>query len=145
MLLEEVMEKEGPEYSRKKHLRYVGQIVWGSVFLTAGVVGVIYGIGYGLIELAHSSDNDGAPGEATHESNNDAGPPGLGIGMFVGGLVSLLIGVPLIVSGAKGKNRQKVLRRKDEILAPFDPFAVSVSFSADPAAASGSLHLSVAF
>jgi hypothetical protein len=143
--LERVMAKEGPEYSRKKHLRYVGQIVWGGVFVTAGVVGVFWGISYGLNELVNSAANDSAPGEEPHESNNDAGPPGLGIGMFVGGLVSLLIGVPLIISGTKGKNRQKVLRRKDEILAPFDPFAVAISFSADPDKGAGSLHLAVAF
>jgi hypothetical protein len=65
--------------------------------------------------------------------------------MFITGIAGIGIGVPLLITGMRGKNRQEVLRRKDEILAPFDPATATLSLFAEPQGGGGGLRLNVTF
>jgi len=142
-LLDEVVEKEGPEFSQRKYRRHIGRIVWGAVFVAVGAAGFVYGIAYGM-SVFFSDFGDHGDGEGDTAENNDLGPKGTGLGTFFGGLASIAIGVPILISGVRGKKRQKVLRRADEIRAPFDPFTVSASLIFDPGRGGG-LVLRAAF
>ena len=57
--------------------------------------------------------------------------------MFITGITGIAVGVPLLMTGAQGKKRQELLRRKDEILAPFDPATATLSLFADPQGGGG--------
>ncbi|MCK9459006.1 MAG: hypothetical protein M0R80_05145 [Proteobacteria bacterium] len=143
-LLDEVIAEEGPEYSERKYRRYVGRIVWGAVFVAVGAAGFVYGIAYGMsVFFSDFGDHDDGEGDANED--NDLGPKGTGLGTFFGGLASIAIGVPILISGFRGKKRQKVLRRADEIRAPFDPFEITATLHVDPRTGSAALALSAAF
>jgi hypothetical protein len=139
--LDEVIAEEGPAFSESKYRRYVGRIVVGAVLMAAGVVGVVYGIAYGAVLVFSGGGDD----ESDPYKYNDLGPKGTGLGTLLGGIAAVGIGVPLLISGARGKNRQKILRRANEIRAPFDPFEVSVSFAFDPRRGAGGLTLRAEF
>ena len=65
------------------------------------------------------------------------------LSLLTGGIVGIAIGIPLLVSGIRGRKRQSYLKRKDEILATLSTVRVGLTF--DPSTNSGGLSLSATF
>jgi hypothetical protein len=169
--LNRVMEREGPEFSEREYETYKSRVNGGIMLLVLGVGSLATGAVYCLYHLIHAigeafdgtddpegdeydsgsgsnPGSDAVPSSSSHDE--DAGPefhpavPGV---LFPLGGVLIASGIPLLITGVSGKHRQELLRRKDEILAPFDPYAVtaSVSLFADSQGNVGGLRAKVTF
>jgi hypothetical protein len=158
--LKRAMDREGPEYSEEAYQSYRSRSVGGVVLVALGGVGIVGTIFYGLYvmvtdastvsaeEREKAQDGDGE--DLNSATDGEFGEPGQRIAlwsMFIGGIAGLAVGVPLLVTGMQGKKRQDILRKKDEILAPFDPYAITASLSlfADSQGNVGGLRLKVTF
>jgi hypothetical protein len=132
--LERIMAIEGPEFDHEKYARYRAQKAAGAALTGVGaasiVVSVFLGLGLMLSDTNHG-DGIGTPPERA-----------VFWGMLAGGITGVAVGAPLLAIGRRGKERQLVLRRKGEILAPIRPIA-SVSPFSDPRG--GGLRLEVVY
>jgi hypothetical protein len=136
--LKAVMEKEGDSFSSDKYDSYGRSVGVGVPLLVVGVAALIAGLvcaGYDLDHLGQDSEKGGMVSGAAIAA------------LILGGAVVTAAGASLLVAGLRGRQRQKRLRRKDEILAPFDPRAVQVSLSlyGDRNRGAGGLALRVQF
>jgi hypothetical protein len=117
--LRRVMEIEGPEFSQDKHDSYRAQKGGGIVLTVLGGASLY---GSFMFFLADGSEW-GAVG-------------------IVGGVLGIAIGIPLMVRGIRGKSRQALLKRKDEIL---KGSSWSMAVSAGPVRGGLTLGASVVF
>ena len=148
--LHAVMNREGQEYSEEKFESYRNRRAAGVVMIVLGASSMFAAMVSGItLETTTSSsddyDEDGDEYDAHEEDSRSALLPGLPLGLLFSGIAAVAIGVPLTISGARGRKRQAILYRKDEILAPNTPPAAYVSFFADPAQGAGGLQLKVTF
>jgi len=136
---------EGPDADYEKFRRYRARVAGGVTLIVVGVATFFGGIVVGMAGTIGSVASD----FGDHESSGGDGDGILGamLGMMLGGVACIGAGIPLAISGRRGKSRQQILRRKEEILAPFDPFAVtaSVSLFTDSEGNVGGLRLEVRF
>jgi hypothetical protein len=157
--LERVMAVEGNEFSEEKWEAYKNQKAGGIVFIAIGGAGLIATIIYGLkvivqdateswcTDSSYDESYDSSTSSTCHDHDGRLGHPAQRVAlwtMFITGITGIAVGVPLLVSGSQGKKRQELLRRKDDILAPFDPATATLSLFADPQGGGG-LRLKVEF
>jgi hypothetical protein len=155
--LKRAMDREGPDFSEEAYESYRKRVGGGIVLVALGAVGLVGTIFYGLYvmvtdastisteEREHAEEDD-----LNKATDGEFGEPHQRVAlwsMFIGGITGIAVGVPLLVTGMQGKKRQDILRKKDEILAPFDPYAVTASLSlfTDSAGNVGGLRLRVTF
>jgi hypothetical protein len=136
--LKAVMEKEGDFFSQKKYDSYGRSVGVGVPLLVVGVAALVAGLvcaGYDLDHLGQDGEEGGTVDGAVIAV------------LILGGAVVTAGGASLLASGLRGRQRQKWLRRKDEILAPFNPSAprVTVSLFGDRERGAGGLSLRVEF
>jgi len=153
--LNRAMDREGPEYSEEMYESYRSRMTGGIVLLALGGASIVCTFIYALYVIVNdvaTSVTYSEDGEEQHHEEDDGriGEPGQRVAlwsMFIGGITGIAIGVPLLITGMQGKKRQDVLRRKDEILAPFDPYAITASLSlfTDSQGNVGGLRLKVTF
>jgi hypothetical protein len=139
-----VMNREGTEFSEEKCEAYSARVKGGVVLIALGGASIFAAMITGITLEAGSSSSDGYD-EGDSSGERSSLLPGLPLGLLFGGIGAIAIGVPLAISGARGKHRQEILRRKGEILAPYDPSAAFVSFFIDPERGSGGIQLKVTF
>jgi hypothetical protein len=152
--LNRAMEREGGDYSEERYEMYGRRIAVGAVLIGLGAASALtalvcafYDLNQALSAISYSEDV-----ESDDETSSDGGDDGYVSGpvilsLVAAGVAMIGLGVPLLATGVSGRHRQQLIRRKDEILAPFDPRAVRVSLSltGDPARGAGGLTLRVAF
>jgi hypothetical protein len=95
--LRRVMEIEGPEFSQERYDLYRSQKGWGIALTVIGGVALGFSYVYTIAGLLIDGSAWGAVG-------------------LVGGAACIGIGIPLMVHGIRGKGRQALLKRKDEIM-----------------------------
>jgi hypothetical protein len=140
-----VMNREGDEFSQEKYESYDARRTGGVVLIVLGGASVFASMITGItLDTGSSSSDDYEDGDSTDDERSSL-LPGLPLGLLFGGIGSIAIGLPLTISGARGKRRQEILRRKDEILAPYDPSAVFISFYVDPERGSGGIQMKMTF
>jgi hypothetical protein len=139
-----VMAVEGPEFSEERYAAYRARMAGGILLMALGGSSVFAAMVTGIALEPGASSADGEY-DGSGSSDRDPLATGLPIGLALGGIASIAIGLPLTITGARGKHRQELLRRKYEILAPYEPPAVSLSLYADPAAGEGGLQVKVTF
>jgi len=150
--LERVMQIEGNEFSEEKFETYRSRKAGGITLVAIGGASLVFTLIYGFYVCMDSiSDNSWYDDDDdTYEPEGDGrfakAPQRAALWIaFATGLTGIAVGVPLLVSGSRGKKRQELLRRKEEILAPFDPATASLSLFADPHGGGGGLRLEVRF
>jgi hypothetical protein len=155
--LQKVMSIEGPEFDEVKYESYRNQKGAGVALVAIGGVGLVSMIIYGFyvivsdistsLDSSCDSEYDSSDCSSSEHDDGRLGEPRQRAAlwaMLITGVAGIGIGVPLLVSGMRGKNRQEILRRKDDILAPFDPATATLSLFADPEGGGG-LRLRVTF
>jgi hypothetical protein len=141
-------DREGGEFSPEKHEQYRNRRAGGAILIVLGgssiFAAMVSGITLGLNSLSDEDDYD-QPTEGYEEDSRDRLLPALPLGLLFGGIGAIAIGVPLTISGAAGKRRQDLLRRKLEILAPYGAPDAYVSLFTDPERGAGGLQLQLTF
>lgn len=150
--LHRVMALEGPEFSRDKYEKYSGRMGFGIALSALGGISAISGALLGLanifegIDWTSEDEDDWDEEDGTYSEVKDERSPrqNAALGMFVGGLGAIAVGIPLIVSGIRGRNRQSYLQRKNEILRA-GGYEVSLKLRVDPRSDSAAVALAVTF
>ena len=139
--LRAVMAAEGAEYSSEKYRGYRARMITGAVLTAVGGLAFITGIVYGAVTIFQEI-------EADHMYGGDE--PSLFEerrivlhSLFWGGLCGLAIGIPVMVSGLKGRNRQNLLRDKDSIIREGTDIRVGLGY--DPSAGFGAISFGFGF
>jgi len=148
--LNRVMEREGPEYSEEMYESYRNRKGAGIALVAIGGVGLVCTLVYGFMVIISDAFSYDSESDDPHDDDGRLGEPRQRAAlwtMLLTGITGIAVGVPLLVTGMQGKKRQDILRRKAEILAPFDPFAVTASLSlfTDSEGNVGGLRLRVVF
>jgi hypothetical protein len=152
--LRRAMEIEGPEYSEEAAESYRNRLAGGVVLVAIGAVGVvtlIFGsFVIGIQDIATSTEAERNDDDGSDYTDGRLGEPHQRVVLWsalIAGVTGISVGVPLLVTGRKGKKRQELLRRKEEILAPFDPFAATARLTlfADSEGRAAGLRLQVTF
>jgi hypothetical protein len=116
--LGKTMYREGPSFDEAKYNRYVSRIFFGSLLLAGGVASTVFSVAFALNaafagwgDTCESDDCDSAYEKEEREYRTKSWVS------LAFGVAGIAIGIPLVITGAKGRNRQLFLRdRKDEIL-----------------------------
>jgi hypothetical protein len=140
-----VMDREGDAFSQEKYDAYRNRQAGGTVLVVLGACSVFGSLVTGIALNARSGSSDEYDDGSSVDESRDTLSEALPLGLLFGGIASIGIGVPLAISGAQGKHRQEILRRRDDILAPYAPPSATVSLSFDPDGRAGGLRLSVTF
>jgi len=143
-----VMEKEGNEFSQERYESYGNRVSGGTVLIVLGGSSVLAGLIYMFYSIKREIDDiDWNTDDDEYDEKDDYKmKPGIAVGLLIGGAVGIGIGAALVGTGRSGRKRQELLRRKDEILAPFSPrFGVTLSFFTDPGRGAGGLALRATF
>jgi hypothetical protein len=122
------MEHEGPDFSKAKYRKYRAEkitgiiltVLGGAAVLSAPVVAIVGGVSSFHVTYEEEYDDRGL---------SDFGAAALI--SFAAGAGFLGAGIPLIIAGRRGMERQKILRQRDEILNPKSA-AVRLNLHADP-------------
>jgi len=120
--LNRIMAVEGPEFSSERYEAYRRKQVGGAVMIPLGVVSIYSGLAIVVVNSfdgfwSSDDDWDGEEDGGGYDDDDGLNPlVGLGVGMMILGAASIGIGVPLVIKGTMGKNRQRYLQRKHEIL-----------------------------
>jgi len=145
--LNAVMDREGSEFSEEKYGAYRSRLTGGALLIALGGASMFAAMVTGISLEANSSSSDEYDeyDDSAGEDSSSRLLPGLPLGLLFGGIAAVGIGVPLTISGARGKKRQDLLRRKYEILTPYEPSVATLSVFVDPDRGSGGLNLKVTF
>jgi hypothetical protein len=118
-----IMAVEGPEFSQERYEAYRRKQVGGALMIPLGVISIYSGLAIVVVNsfdgFSSSEDDwDGEEDGGGYGDDDDGLNPlvGLGAGMMILGAASIGIGIPLVIKGTMGKNRQRYLQRKHEIL-----------------------------
>lgn len=148
--LNRVMDIEGPEFDEERYDSYRNQKAGGIALVAVGgvsLISMVFYFFYVLFDDAADYENDESYPDRTEEDDSRLGEPRQRAAlwtMLITGVTGIAVGVPLLITGSRGKKRQDLLRRKDEILAPFDPATASLSLFASTGGGGG-LRLQVTF
>jgi hypothetical protein len=144
--LERVIAIEGSRFSQEKYHRYAGMVAGGAVLSALGAVGLVTTIGYWV----HTVGDDAADELDESGDEDDDGRIGdrrdraVMWSCFLGGIVGLGIGMPLLILGGGGLRRQKLLRDRHEVYEPIEPTAKLTLFT-DSAGSPAGVRLDVRF
>lgn len=113
---------EGHEYSRKNDAGYVFWITGGALLEVGGAAALISS--FLFAGIAHSGGggfydgcDDSLDEECAESDEREEKSARTNAWVLLSvGLVAVAVGIPLIIKGAKGHKRQKLLKRKAEIL-----------------------------
>ena len=120
--LHAAMAIEGHEYSRKNDASYVFWITGGALLEVGGVAALISSYMFGWIARSGGGGfYDGCDAfldeECAESDEREEKRARTNAWVLLSvGLVAVAVGIPLIIKGAKGHKRQKLLKRKAEIL-----------------------------
>jgi hypothetical protein len=150
-VLEKIMSKEGPEYDAVKDTRYENRL-FGGVFLDVAAAGAFVAslaLGLHLITDDHGwEDCEGTANEAecraTAREKLDKHEATVAVLLPVG-VVLAAVGIPLTIAASRGHKRQKILRRKDEILEECRMLRLDFTASSGSGGPGGGLMLSESF
>jgi hypothetical protein len=143
--LGDIMAREGPEYDPGKDAGYVAMIANGAVIVAGGAASLVFSFYHaiGAFGAGMGCGHDGCDEEdVAREEDYHRTRAWVLLSIGLGGGT---IGALLIVAGAKGKKRQKWLRKKDEILdmSPLNGISLTVYPTRD--GISGGLMMSGGF
>jgi hypothetical protein len=150
------IQREGSgSFSQERYDAYFKRIVAGAMLtgfglaaLAAGIFCALSDVGASLHGIEENNTLSDGSDEGSSSGSSSGWVPPTVIWPLVGtGTAAVLIGIPLLVNGQHGRSRQQLIRRKDEILAPFNPSAprVTVSLFGDRERGAGGLSLRVEF
>jgi hypothetical protein len=150
-MLERIMQREGPEYDAAKDELYRNRFA-GGVLLDVAAAGAFVA---GLALLLHTLSDDsgfesceGTAGEADCEARarDDQDGQGAVVAVVLSvGAVLAAVGIPLTITASRGRKRQQVLRRKDEILEECRMLRLDFTASSGSGGPGGGLMLSGSF
>ena len=143
--LQQVMRIEGEEYSADRYRAHSAKLITGIALTVVGGISFISGFFYGASTLIESflddlTDHSDEPYDYSKLYHERRVPLH---SLFWGGLLGLIVGVPMIVGGAVGRGRQNILKQKAHILK--EARIVSLGFRFDPASSAGAISLGVSF
>ncbi len=133
---------ETPRFDRAKYDGYVARIVFGSLLLAGGaasmVLSFVFAIGASVGDW--SCPEEGCSDATREDQRRDRAGAWVSLSTWVTGIA---VGIPLVVTGAKGSKRQRLLRAPEETLAGSQGTSFSASLFVGES--SGALLVAVSF
>jgi hypothetical protein len=123
-----IMKIEGPNFSTQRYNQYNSKRIAGITLTALGGASLITSLLLAWAALLNALEWDTEEDEQYHRADHLRVSSLFVLGAGVAGLGS---GIPLLVIGQRGVNRQKYLRKKDEILTP-RPSTIDLGVLANP-------------
>jgi hypothetical protein len=145
-MLNEIMYKEGPEYNEDKDGKYKLVLFSGVLLVVGGAASLVSAFMVGVLSAFSGIGCGGEDDECKAESATES-ERGRTTALVLApvGLLLVVTGVSLLIYGHQGHDRQKWLRRKNEILDLSPLNGISVTVYPTQEGAAGGLMLSGTF
>lgn len=106
-----VAQVEGDSFVREKYVEYRKKEVVGLSFIVVGGASFVTSLAMLMFAVPWFSEDPSREGDFTSSAYGYSG-----FGFLANGLILLAVGIPMFVSGRRGKNRQNLLHGKSQII-----------------------------